>query len=77
MIYGTFGEEPIRFAVLNGDYTHLDGCYINVTEDEAKVDELSNLLFNEDGNYKISFKAKFPRKVVVNGAKVIVCGFAP
>ncbi|QDH83386.1 hypothetical protein [Achromobacter phage Motura] len=78
MIYDQFGVEPLQFLVLNGDYTHLDQVFINSTEcTDEQMDELSSLIYDGDGNVIAKFKKKFPRKAVVNGAKVIVAGFLP
>lgn len=80
MIYDQCGEDAIKFIVLEGDYTHLDGTYVNNSEDEKKVDELVALLFNseeEGGSYKVKLLTKFPHKAVCNGGRVIICGFMP
>jgi hypothetical protein len=76
----------VTFAVLDGDYRHLNGVYINMVvpedEDEAghnkKQDELNELVYNQkDGSYKIEMLDTFPTEAVREGAEVIVAGFLP
>lgn len=48
--------EDLRvfFFVLEGDYSDLDGTYINYADSSAiKQDTLANLVYNEDGSYKV------------------------
>lgn len=78
LIYDQCGLEPIKFYVLEGDYTHLNHVYINGSEDdEAKADELSSLMYGKDGQVKLKAKKGFPYKAVKAGAAVIVAGFLP
>ncbi len=78
MIFDQCGQEPIEFYVLDGDYTHLDGVYINSTATKPKLDrELTKLMYDTEGKRKMKHLLTFPHKAVVNGAKVIVCGFYP
>lgn len=44
----------VFFFTLEGDYSDLDGTYINLADcDESKQETLTNLVFNEDGTYKV------------------------
>jgi len=75
LIYDQCGEDSISYIVLSGDYSRFDQVYIN-TED-PKADELSELLYDEEGNLKVKLRKKFPYKAVNAGAKVYVCGLIP
>jgi hypothetical protein len=77
IIYDDVCSNPIQFFVVDGDYSHLNLVYINQTEDESLLDQLNAILFDEKWNYKVEFLDAFPVEEVINGAKVIVCGFAP
>lgn len=44
----------VFFFVLEGNYEELDGTYINSADgSEGKQDMLNDLVFNEDGSYKV------------------------
>lgn len=79
MIYDQCGQDDIKFAVLDGDYSHLNGAYINSTETSDDVaEELSDLLYDpESGNNRVELLEHFPIDAVKNGAIVIVAGFLP
>ena len=64
----------IRFFVLDGDYSHLEGVYINTCEDKERVEELDDIIFDEDGDFKIELYDRFPVDKVKPDTKVIVCG---
>lgn len=73
VIFDQCGEQSIEFYVLKGDYRHLNGVYINVTEDDSLTEELNQLIYEA----KPKKFTKFPRKAVIRGAAVIVAGFPP
>jgi hypothetical protein len=78
VIWDMCGQEPIQFAVIDRDITHLDGIYINSSgNDPAKEDELSNLFYADDGVLEVDLTEVFPVHAVQAGAKVIVAGFLP
>lgn len=87
MIFDQCGEAEIKFFVLEGDYNHLNGVYINTDssseqddeEYEKKKDELYSLLYTHDGKFKIQPMVMFPVYAIVNNPSfpVIVSGFAP
>ena len=74
-IWDTLLEYPVRFFCLDGDYTHLDRVYINAASgDDAKIDELDSLVYDEDGEYRVEMLDEWP---VLNDYKVVVVGFLP
>lgn len=85
-------DADVKFAVLDGDYSHLNGVYINscVPDTDAenyaeleaalekKNEELSNLFYYPDtGKDKLELLEEFPTQAVRDGAIVIVAGFLP
>lgn len=78
IIFDQCGEAPIEFYVLNGDYRHLHGVYINECGDEALTEQLLKLLYDFEGR-KLQKKPRnsFPYHAVKAGAFVIVAGFMP
>lgn len=78
MIYDQL-DAALKFLVLDGDYKHLDGIYINASnQDEKLQDELSNLLYDpKDGQDRVTLLTEFPMQAVRDGADVIVTGFLP
>ncbi len=79
-------DSSLKFFVLDGDYSHLNGVYINqYVEDEkaqkatdTKQDELTDLIYvPETGEFKHSALDEFPTQAVREGATVIVAGFLP
>jgi len=77
IIFDQCCQESLMFFVVEGDKRHLNGIYINGSDDEEKVDELNLLFYGTDGVVKLPAQLEFPIIEVVNGAKVIVCGFFP
>lgn len=78
MIYDQIGWRPIQFCALKGDYSHLNGIYINEFAEsephETLINELSDLMY-DDGKCKQEMLAEFPIEAVRDGAVVIVAGF--
>ncbi len=74
------GLQP-KFLELEGDFRHLNDVYINTyiedegeqTEYNKKVEQLNNLLYKEDGHYKVTFLSE-PTK---DWDYFIHCGFLP
>lgn len=52
LIYNSI-EEPLRYAVLDGDHSNVHGAIINGCSDEEKEQAACNLLFSETGEYQI------------------------
>lgn len=70
-------EEPIRFAVVDGDLSHLDRVYFNELNGKDYARKLIQLIFIREMRERLSFSEVFPVDAVKDGAKVIVCGFIP
>lgn len=81
-------DAGLKFFTLNGDFSHLDKIYINscgpenwskkqVRELEKKQEELTNLLYQSNGDFKFSTLSEFPMQDVLDGARVVVIGFMP
>lgn len=78
LIYDQCGQEDVKFVVIDKDVSHLDGIYINNSENSMElVNELCDLLYANNGDKLVKFSEKFPTQDVIDGAKVIVCGFFP
>lgn len=76
LIYDQFGIEPLKFAVLDGDYRKFDKAYVN--DCSGNGDEFGDFLYPEGSEgCSIEFIEEFPVDAVKNGAFVIVCGFLP
>lgn len=70
-----YDEELVKFFILEGDYRHLDGVYLNSVQDIKKQEELDNLIYSENGGEKVTILEKFPIEEVIHGAYVITVGF--
>lgn len=79
LIYDQLGEGPIKFYILDRDYSHLDGVYINDSNvDEALQEELSKLIYDPVTGCELQCAREyFPSYAVKDGALVIVAGFLP
>jgi hypothetical protein len=75
IVWDMMGEEPIRFAVVDGNYSDLNGIYINGEGSESQMDKLSDLQATQE--FKETLSERFPYDAVKEGAKVIVCGWVP
>lgn len=46
-------DSPLQYAIVEGDYSDLNGICINsFDEDTIKVEKACKLLFDKDGRYK-------------------------
>jgi hypothetical protein len=78
VIWDQIGQDDIKFAILDGDYSELDGIYINNSLQEPEdVNRLSDLIYDDNGREIATFVDKFPVDLVKEGAVVIVAGFLP
>lgn len=78
LIYDRCGQDNVKFVVIDKDVSHLDGIYINNSENSMELEnELSDLLYANNEDELVKFSEKFPTQDVIDGAKVIVCGFFP
>lgn len=73
----TLGQEyPLKFFVLEGDYSHLNGCMIGACGTEEEQEELEDILdFDATGNTKVTMLDTFPVDLVTPDTKVIEVGF--
>lgn len=89
MIYDEL-DGDLKFLVLEGDYVHLNGVYINSYNEKLSAkerkqadklqEELSKLLYGGGGAILLPYTNDFPTEVVQKGGsdlKVIVAGFLP
>lgn len=78
IVWDELGQNPIKFAVVEKDLSHLNGVYLNSIEDDPrKQDELTNLIYGYDGSTPTPLSQTFPVEAVIAGAIVIVAGFLP
>jgi hypothetical protein len=78
IIWDECGQEDIQFVVVDGDYSELNGIYINnAHQEQDDRDRLSALIYAEDGEVIADFLKDFPVDAVKEGACVIVAGFLP
>ncbi len=81
VIWDEVGQSPIRYFTSDKDLTHLDRQYINTyTKDKKEtrlLEELSQLMYDPNGNMLQVLSQDFPYEAVRDGARVIVCGFLP
>lgn len=78
IIYDQCGEDDIKFRVVDGDFTHLQGKYVNsVDTSDAEADEINTVVFDENWHLLGDFTTEFPVEAVREGAKVVVIGFLP
>lgn len=79
VVWDQCGQDQVKYAVLDGDYTHLHGVFINDAEgDPEKEDELSAIFYTEDGEDNAELQDDFPIDVVKNEeCAVITAGFYP
>ena len=78
IIWDSCGEDDIKFLVVQGDYIHLDGVYLNSNATAAQEDELNDLVMDEGQMRKMS--DEFPLRefsTSLSNIQVIVCGFCP
>jgi hypothetical protein len=73
-------DYGVSFFILDGDYTHLDGVYVNSVDcEEDASSELTNLMYDPVDGHMLHRKATKDEFVqaIQNGAAMIVCGFIP
>ena len=70
--------EELKYAIVDGDLRKYSGVYINNAEQENLGNELSELIFDSKGEYKIEF-SELPeiQDAVIHGAYLVECGFIP
>jgi hypothetical protein len=72
-------DANLKFFVVDRDVTHLNHHYVNSTEtSDETAHEISNLVYDGDGNRVIDFLDEFPLDVTDDSDfAVISCGFLP
>lgn len=71
-------DANVRFCVVDQDLSRLNGLYMNSDDiSNEDFDSIHNIMYNEDGSYKVALTHAFPVDAVKAGAKVIVCGCLP
>lgn len=84
-------DGEIKFFVVNKDIIHLNGTYINASEQKYEDELLEILNYGEDGQTGMKLLTQFPIDELVNAYKsaeeitspasptvaVITCGFVP
>lgn len=71
--------EDLKYVVVDGDYTHLHGVYINMADnDPDKERELSGLVYDEEFCFKHQpLLLDAFADAIRDGAALIECGFLP
>jgi hypothetical protein len=70
-------EDGPQYAVIDDDWTRFDSIVIGEDSDGDVESELSNLVFDKDGDYLIEFiSLQEFTQAIRDGAQVIECGFA-
>ena len=54
VLYNDMWSNRPQFFLIDGDYSHLDGVYINSDSDKEKIKELTNILFTEGEGVKVN-----------------------
>lgn len=68
--------ERISYFIEEGDFRHLNGVYINGTNDEEKQDQLNAVLFDKDWENKFSpVSIEEVQQAVKEGAFLVEVGF--
>lgn len=71
-------DADIQFFVTEKNVDHLHKKYCNscnISEDESN--EISLLMYDDNGQKVIETTTEFPLQEVLDGAKVVVMGFLP
>lgn len=81
LIYDSCGTDPLRFAVVEGDWSKYQGLYINTWTKDKKLQKLLEELYTktwtEDGQCLLDLTEEFPVDAVRSGANVVTIGFLP
>lgn len=74
-IFTEVPEESPKLAIIEGDWRHLNGIYVNNTDDVIKEEEVLQL-FYEDGRRKDEMFTNMPYRIPSYFADFIIhCGF--
>lgn len=71
--------EELEYFVCEKDLSKFQGVYINSVEsDETLARELSESMYDEEGNCRVNFcDLATLEEAVLSGARLIECGFLP
>ncbi len=71
-------DHPLKYAILEGDYSDLNGTCINsYDEDENKVKKACCMLYDFEGNFLIDFSEDISLVEDKNWDKVAIITFIP
>lgn len=76
IIYSS-AEEGLLFSIVEGDYYHLNKCFINSGLDSRKEREACDLLYDEEGNFKIPMSNDMSLLESKNWDKAAIITFLP
>lgn len=76
IIYSS-AEEDLLFSIVEGDYSHLNKCFINSGLDSRKEREACDLLYDEEGNFKIPMSNDMSLLESKNWDKAAIITFLP
>jgi len=74
-IYYSEYNDYVQFFIKEGDYRHLNNVYVNGIGEENLQEELSNIIFDNEGELCVKMLSDFPINEVEKNIAVITCGF--
>lgn len=76
LIYNAI-EDPLKYAILEGDYSDLNGAVLSSLYTEEKSIRACELLFDDCGNFLIDFSEGISLMEDKNWDKVAIITFIP
>lgn len=76
LIYNAI-EDPLKYAILEGDYSDLNGAVLSSLYTEEKSIRACELLFDDCGNFLIDFSEDISLMEDKNWDKVAIITFIP
>lgn len=76
IIYSSI-EEDLLFSIIEGDYSHLNKCFINSGLEPEKERKACELLYDENGHFKISMSNDISLLESKNWDKAAIITFLP
>lgn len=69
-------EDEVQLALVDGDWRKYQGIFVNAADNDELENELSDLVYDENGDCMLKFitPEEFAEEVRA-GAVVVVCGF--
>jgi len=70
--------HSIKYAILSGDYSHLNDVWVDAKGDRKKQAELYSLIFAEEIQSRLLPLNIFPRNYLINNPQtpIVSCGMA-